>query len=312
LPTRRCRRYGTLSESDLQEGAQPPAEDPGPTPDADPEAAPPAEPDAHPKLPGAEEWASTVAGIPLKLEVFEGPLDLLLHLVRKDKLDINDIPISLITEQYLAYLDVMKALNLDIASEFLVMASTLIYIKSRSLLPRQEGELEPEDDPEILQAELVRRLSEYEKFKEAASRLGGRPLLGREVFARDFVGEDPPEEELVITELSMADLITAFRDVLQRMPSKEVHKVFIDRLSTADAVAFLLDRLREDGSIRFEKLLEEFATRNEIVSFFLAILELVKEHTVKVFQANPMGFITIVPAVTEGEDDRESEDTDND
>lgn len=268
--------------------------------------------DAPPKLPGAEEWASTVGGIPLKLEVFEGPLDLLLHLVRKDKLDVNDIPISLITEQYLAYLDVMKALNLDIASEFLVMASTLIYIKSRSLLPRHEGELEPEDDPEILQAELSRRLSEYEKFKEAASRLGVRPLLGREVFARDFVGEEPPEEELSITELSLADLITAFKDVLARIPTKEVHRVFVDRLSTADAISFLLDRLREDGSIRFEKLLEEFATRNEIVSFFLAILELVKERTVKVFQANPMGFMTIVPAVAEGENDRESESSDDD
>lgn len=253
-----------------------------------------------------------MAGIPLKLEVFEGPLDLLLHLVRKDKLDVNDIPISLITEQYLAYLDVMKALNLDIASEFLVMASTLIYIKSRSLLPRQEGELEPEDDPEILQAELQRRLTEYEKFKEAAARLGERPLLGREVFARDFVGEEPPEEELSVTELSLADLITAFKDVLARIPTKEFHKVFVDRLSTADAISFLLDRLKEDGTIRFEKLLEEFATRNEIVSFFLAILELVKERTVKVFQANPMGFITIVPAVTEGEDDRESDESDND
>ncbi|HEY3491173.1 MAG TPA: segregation/condensation protein A [Candidatus Deferrimicrobiaceae bacterium] len=270
------------------------------------------EPEAHPKLPGAEEWSSTVAGIPLKLEVFEGPLDLLLHLVRKDKLDVNDIPISLITEQYLAYLDVMKSLNLDIASEFLVMASTLIYIKSRSLLPRQEGELEPEDDPEILQAELQRRLTEYEKFKEAAARLGGRPLLGREVFARDFVGEEPLEEELTMTELSLADLITAFKDVLGRIPTKDVHKVFVDRLSTADAIAFLLDRLKEDGTIRFERLLEEFTTRNEIVSFFLAILELVKERTVKVFQANPMGFITIVPAVTEGEDDQESETTDPD
>ncbi len=279
MPRKRSRRYGTLSESDL---------------------------------PGAEEWSSTVAGIPLKLEVFEGPLDLLLHLVRKDKLDVNDIPISLITEQYLAYLDLMKSLNLDIASEFLVMAATLIYIKSRSLLPRQEGELEPEDDPEILQAELSRRLSEYEKFKEAAARMGERPLLGRDVFARDFVGEEPPDEELLVTELSLADLITAFKDVLGRIPVTEVHRVFVDRLSTADAISFLLDRLKENGSIRFEALLEEFATRNEIVAFFLAILELVRERTVKVFQANPMGFITIVPAVTEGEDDRESDESDND
>ena len=250
------------------------------------------------------------AGIAVHLEVFEGPLDLLLHLIREDKLDIHDIPIARITEQYLSYIEAMKALNLDIAGEFLVMAATLIYIKSKSLLPRTDEELEPEEDPEIMRAELSRRLIEYRKFKEAAARLSDRPILGRDVFARDFPGEEIPGDEVVITELSLADLITAFKDVLERMPKDEAHQVFTDRLTIADAIAFLLDRIREEGSIRFDRLLEEFKTKNEIISFFLGILELVRLRTVKVYQANPMGLITIVPAVREVENGRESEDPD--
>ena len=250
------------------------------------------------------------AGIAVRLEVFEGPLDLLLHLIREDKLDIHDIPIARITEQYLSYLEALKALNLDVAGEFLVMAATLIYMKSKSLLPRSDEELEPEEDPEILRAELSRRLIEYQKFKEAAARLSDRPILGRDVFARDFLGEEIPGDEIVVTELSLADLITAFKDVLERMPKDEAHQVFVDRLTIADAIAFLLDRIREDGSIRFDRLIEEFKTKNEIISFFLGILELVRLRTVKVYQANPMGLITIVPAVREVENGREPEEPD--
>ncbi|MDA8122207.1 MAG: segregation/condensation protein A [Deltaproteobacteria bacterium] len=249
-------------------------------------------------------------GIPVKLEAFEGPLDLLLHLIREEKLDIHDIPISRITEQYLAYIDAMKALNLDLAGEFLVMAATLLYIKSKSLLPRTDEELDPEEDPEIMRAELSRRLVEYLKFKEAAARLADRPILGRDVFVRDFTGEDIPRGEPEITELSLADLITAFKDVLARIPLDEAHQVFVDRLTIADAIAFLLDRIKEDGSIRFDRLVEEFRTRNEVISFFLGILELVRLRTVKVYQANPMGLITIVPSVREGEHGRADEEPD--
>ena len=248
-------------------------------------------------------------GIRVSLEVFEGPLDLLLHLVREDRLDIHDIPIARITEQYLAYLDLMQSLNLDVAGEFLVMASTLLYIKSRSLLPRHDDEAEAEEDPEILRAELSRRLVEYERIREAAARLGERPLLGREVFARDFPGEEVPEGEVLLTELSLADLITAFKDVLERMPQQEAVDIYVDRLPIADAIAFLLDRLREDGAIRFDRLMEEFPTRNELFSFFLAILELIRLRTVKAYQAAPMGLITIVPAVREGDDGRGHEES---
>jgi segregation and condensation protein A len=248
--------------------------------------------------------------MPVHLEVFEGPLDLLLHLVRDQKLDIHDIPIARITEQYLAYLDVMKALNLDLAGEFLVMASTLLYIKSKSLLPRHEDEAMEEEDPEILRQELSRRLVEYERFKEAAARLRERPVLGRDVFVRDFLAEEIPEGEIVVTELSMADLITAFREVLARMPSGEAHEVFVERITIADAIAFLLDRLKEEGSLRFDALVGRCKTRNEVISFFLGILELVRLKTVRLYQANPLGLISIVPAVRESENGRESEQPD--
>ncbi len=244
----------------------------------------------------------------MRLGVFEGPLDLLLHLVRENKLDIHDIPIALITEQYLAYIDTMKALNLEVAGEFLVMAATLLYIKSRSLLPRLDDELEDEEDPETMRAELSKRLVEYEKFKEAAARLSERPLLGREVFAGSGASaEELPAGEEELTELSLADLITAFRAVLERMPEREAHEVFVERITIADAITFLLERLKRDGKIRFDDLFSEYATRNEIISFFLGILELVRLKTVKAYQADAMGLITIVPAVDEDDDGRNPE-----
>jgi segregation and condensation protein A len=227
--------------------------------------------------------------------------------VREQKLDINDIPIAKITEQYLAYLDVLQALNLEVAGEFLVMASTLVHIKSKSLLPRHGDEEEEEEDPEVMRQELSRRLIEYERFKEAAARLGDRPVLGRDVFVRDFLGEEIPGEEFVITELSMADLITAFKDALSRMPPGVAQEFTADRITLADAIAFLLDRLKGEGSIRFEDIVAHCQSRNEIVSFFLAILELVRLKTIRVYQANPLGLISIVPAVRETENGRDTE-----
>ncbi len=245
--------------------------------------------------------------MPLHLDVFEGPLDILLHLVRDQKLDINDIPIAKITEQYLAYLDVLHALNLEVAGEFLVMAATLVHIKSKSLLPRQGDEEEEEEDPEAMRRELSRRLVEYERFKEAAARLGDRPVLGRDVFVRDFLGEEVSGGEIAITELSMADLITAFKDVLSRMPAGAAHEFSVERITIADAIAFLLDRLKDAGSVKFEDIVAHCQTRNEIVSFFLGILELVRLKTIRVYQANPLGLISIVPAVRETDHGRDTE-----
>ena len=248
--------------------------------------------------------ASPVNAMPLRLDIFEGPLDLLLHLVREQKLDIENIPIAKITEQYLAYIEVMRTLNLDVAGEFLVMAATLMYMKSKSLLPRREDEEDEPEDPEIMARELSRRLIEYERFKEAAVRLWERPVLGRDVFVRDFRENDLAEDEIVITELSMADLITAFKDALSRMPD-ETHEVFVERITIADAISCILDRINAEGSVKFESIVAQCSTRNEIISFFLGILELVRLKTIRVYQANPMGVISIVPAVRESEDGRE-------
>ena len=250
--------------------------------------------------------------MPLRLEIFEGPLDLLLHLVREQKLDIENIPIAKITEQYLAYIEVMQTLNLDVAGEFLVMAATLIHIKSKSLLPRHENDEEEQEDPEIMTRELSRRLIEYERFREAAARLGDRPVLGRDVFVRDFPGEELPEEEIAITELSMADLITAFKDVLSRMPSGEVHEVFVERITIADAISYILDRIKAEGSVKFESIVSQCKTRNEVISFFLGILELVRLKTIRVYQVTPMGMISIVAAVRESDNGREPESVDID
>jgi segregation and condensation protein A len=201
---------------------------------------------------------------------------------------------------------VLQALNLEVAGEFLVMASTLVHIKSKSLLPRH-GDEEEEEDPEVMRQELSRRLVEYERFKEAAARLGDRPVLGRDVFVRDFLGEEIPGEELAIAELSMADLITAFKDALSRMPPGVAQEFSADRISIADAIAFLLDRLKAEDSIRFEDIVAHCQSRNEIVSFFLGILELVRLKTIRVYQANPMGLISIVSAVRETENGRDTE-----
>ena len=161
-----------------------------------------------------------------RLEGFEGPLDLLLHLIQKNELDIFNIPIALITEQYLEYLQLMKVLNLDIAGEYLLMASTLLHIKSKMLLPKSsEGEEEREEDP---RAELVRRLLEYQKYKQAALELEKRPLLDRDVFIRltPAEAEEAPEEERI--EVNLFELLEAFRKVLERVKPEGVHEVVLE------------------------------------------------------------------------------------
>lgn len=260
-----------------------------------------ADADVVASAPEEEGPFSPVGTMPIRVAVYEGPLDVLLELVKKHKHDIHDIPISVITGQYLAYIEELKEHSLDVASEFLVMAATLVYIKSRSLLPRADGEeIAPEDDPEIMRAELSRRLVEYRKFKEVASRLHDRPILGRDVMKRGFVSEEVPPGEAEPIELSLSDLVVAFRTVIAKMPPETFHQVAVDTLSIADAQSFLLERLAERGSIRFDELATEFPNRSEIIAFFLAILELVKERIVKVYQAARMGLITVVPAVSDG------------
>jgi segregation and condensation protein A len=222
--------------------------------------------------------------------MFEGPLDLLLHLIHKNELDITNIPIALITEQYLEYLKLMKVLNLDVAGEYLLMASTLLHIKSKMLLPTppEEGE-EEELDP---RAELVRRLLEYQKYKEAASELEKRPIRDRDVFIRlNPMGLEGEEEKV---QVSLFELLEAFRIILERAKAEEFHEVILDRLSVEEKVQEILSLLqREKRSMAFHLFFPDQTSRKVIIVTFLAILELVKMKLIRIFQMSPFETIRL-------------------
>lgn len=227
----------------------------------------------------------------VRLEMFEGPLDLLLHLIKKNKLKVTEIPIALITEQYLDYLKLMKVLNLDVAGEYLLMAATLLHIKSRMLLPASsDGEEEEEEtDP---RAELVRRLLEYQQYKEAAVELEKRPLLDRDVYARGVSQEEEPEEEKV--DVNLFELLEAFRRVLEKAKSEAAHEVVLDPITLEQRIQEILSLLQQERrSMAFHTLFPEQAPRRMIVVTFLALLELVKAKAVRIFQASPFETIRI-------------------
>jgi segregation and condensation protein A len=229
-----------------------------------------------------------------RLEGFEGPLDLLIHLIQKNELDIFNIPIALITEQYLEYLQLMKVLNLDIAGEYLLMASTLLYIKSRMLLPKSSGgEEEREEDP---RAELVRRLLEYQKYKQAALELEKRPLLDRDVFIRltPAESEEAPEEERI--EVNLLELLEAFRKVMERVKPEGFHEVVLESISVEDKIEEILILLeKENRSVAFHRLFSEQASRRVVIVTLLAILELVKMKRIRIFQLTPFETIRVSP-----------------
>jgi segregation and condensation protein A len=239
------------------------------------------------------------AGYQVALDVFEGPLDLLLHLVKKHELSILDIPISFVTEKYLEYLDAMAALDIDVAGEYLLMAATLCHIKSRELLPTPdaldddeagdaEGDAEPELDP---RADLIRRLLEYQKYKEAAQQLGQRPVVGRNVWGRgapteEAVGEGvDPEAIAPLAPFPVHKLIEAFERVMQSAKVKVTHDVLIDRLSVSQKIGELTDRLEREGRFSFTSMFaflrdgvarSAVEIRHEAVVTFLALLEMAK------------------------------------
>jgi segregation and condensation protein A len=228
-----------------------------------------------------------------RLGGFEGPLDLLLHLIQKNELDIFNIPIALVTEQYMEYLQLMKVLNLDIAGEYLLMASTLLHIKSKMLLPKSLEEEEEEEDP---RAELVRRLLEYQKYKQAALELEQRPLLDRDVFVRlnSVEAEGGPEEEKI--EVNLLELLEAFRKVLEKVKPEGVHEVLLEPISVEDKIEEILMFLeRENRSVAFHRLFPEQASRRIVIVTLLAILELVKMKRIRIFQLTPFETIRLSP-----------------
>lgn len=219
------------------------------------------------------------------MPVFEGPLDLLLYLIKQNKIDIYDIPIALITKQYLEYLEFMRELDLEIASEFLVMAATLIYIKSKMLLPRQEsGNGELEEDP---RQPLVTQLIEYEKFKQACEFLKERYQIWSQAFPRKTQSED----EVLINEISVFDLLTALKRLLQK-PQPKVY-IPTETIKVEDKMQELINRLRQKDVLSFDEVFEKDTSKLEVVVTFIALLELIKLKLVKAFQEKPFGKILL-------------------
>jgi segregation and condensation protein A len=235
----------------------------------------------------------------VRLETFEGPLDLLLYLIKKNEIDIYDIPISVITQQYLEYLEIMKNLNLDVAGEFLLMAATLLHIKSKMLLP-PTGEEEEEKEEEDPRAELVRRLLEYQRFKEAAQQLVKGPLLDREVFVRSFFGDALAEkeaEEDVSGEVTLFDLLEVMKKVLEGLPAEDFQEISMEHLNIKDKILHIMERLWETESLAFTELYTASTSRGEIVVTFLALLELLRLRMIRVYQGETFGTIRIFSPV---------------
>ena len=231
----------------------------------------------------------------VSLELFEGPLDLLLHLVKRNELSIVDIPIARITDEYLAMLDQLPQLDLDGAGEYLVMAATLTYLKSRTLLPEDPvaGD-EPEEDP---RAQLVQQLLEYQRYREAALALGARPVLARDVFAP--AGETAPgaeeqgEQMPLLREASVGDLLAALRAVLARHRPPAPHAVVRPGLSVGESMQRLLDRLGREGRLAFPALFAPTADRAEVIVTFLALLEMIRLKVVRALQVERFGPIEV-------------------
>jgi segregation and condensation protein A len=237
----------------------------------------------------------------VKLEMFEGPLDLLLHLIREHQLDILDISMATITNEYLRYLALMQELDLDVAGEFLLMAATLIHIKSKMLLPPEEtpeGEEAEEKDP---RAELVDRLLEYKKYKEAAQTLG---LLEAEQLLVHRRGAPAMDLELEgPLQVSMFELLRAFRDILRRADVAAPIEITPEELSVGQRIVVLLDRLAVESPLEFASLFADTQRRVEIIVTFLSLLELLRRRLATARQAEPLGPIMIYRAVERVEDE---------
>ena len=236
-------------------------------------------------------------GYEIKLDIFEGPLDLLLYLIKKNEIDIYDIPISLITKQYLDYIEMLRSLNLDLAGEFLVLAATLIHIKSRLLLPVEEDPLtEDEEDP---RAELVKQLLEYQAFKEAALQLDSRPVLERDVFTRSYPALEPdnPEDLEILAEMDVFDLLKAFQQIIAKLDKTERMDIDVEKMSLADRINEIMDRLTEHKHLTFTDLIGERTDRRWILYTFLALLELMKLRMIKAYQGESYGVIRLFLAV---------------
>lgn len=232
----------------------------------------------------------------VKLDVFEGPLDLLLYLIKKDEVDIYDISLERITQQYCEFMDAFKVLDLELAGEFIVMAANLIYLKSRSLLPASVQPPEEETEEEDPRWELVRQLLEYKKFKDAAAHLQQRELQQEKYFLRT---PDHPEvvaaAERPLGDVSVFDLINAFNQVIKRVDRKEdLREIFEERFTVSDKIDLIMKMVSSGIHLKFTELFSGMAARTEIVVTFLALLELIRLKQVRAAQEEQFGEITLV------------------
>ena len=229
----------------------------------------------------------------VKLEVFEGPLDLLLYLIKRDEVDVYDISIERITQQYLEFMEAFKILDLEVAGEFVVMAANLIYIKSRSLLPAHVQPPEEEAEEEDPRWELVRQLVEYKKFKDAAAHLGKRELAQENLFTRI---PDAPElvAERPLGEVSVFDLINAFNGILKRLNQREdLREIFEENYSVSDKIDLIMKITGSGVPLKFTELFASSSSRTEIVVTFLALLELIRLKQLRVVQEGAFGDIEL-------------------
>jgi segregation and condensation protein A len=243
----------------------------------------------------ASDFESALEAYPVKLQNFEGPLDLLIHLIKRNEVNVYDIPIALITEQYLAYLGLMQEMNLDLAGEFLVMAATLIHIKSRLLLPRPTADVEGLEEEEDPREALVRRLLEHQRFKAAAELLHDRETLRSAQFHRPEsaiadVIEEPAEPEL---EVDLFSLLGAFRAVLDRARTRPSVMLPPEQMSIEQRIDQLLERLSETDAVGFEDLFADADSRPALIVTFLALLEMIRLKLIRVFQSGSFGAIRV-------------------
>ena len=223
------------------------------------------------------------------LDLFEGPLDLLLYLIRRQNLEIVNIPIAQITQQYIAYIQLMGALNLELAAEYLVMAALLAEIKSRMLLPRQSAQEDEEEDP---RATLIRRLQEYEAIKIAAEELDLLPRIERDIFEIE-VDISPLSVEQQLPDIRLKDMLLAFQDVLKRVDQLSHHQITKEALSVRERMATILANLKGENSLFFSQLFIRKEGRQGVVVSFLAILELGKEGLIEIIQPEPFAEIRV-------------------
>jgi segregation and condensation protein A len=254
-------------------------------------------------------------GMRFRLPIYEGPLDLLLHLIKRAELDPQDVATSIITEQYLEHLNLMEQLNLDIAGEYLVMAATLLLIKSFALLPHPE--LADTEEAEDLKRDLVERLLEYQRYREAAAKLGERALLGRDVFAA--AGQPVPEEQEPSApfDVSIFDLVSAMAAVIKRLGDRTPRRIELRDIPVAQCIPRILAALGEGERVEFTALFEDLADRPLMIATFMALLELIRRGAVRAWQEVRQGPILLGrgdrfaaqnqrPAITDDRDETQS------